>query len=104
MEQCTHSDSEPRTVPGSRPSLGARLLVATLIGGTLGLLCWLGRVYLAHGGAGDFERPIDMATDLLAGRNPYDHPYNFFNLPYPLPAAVCGLPFVWLPKEDAYRV
>jgi len=42
-----------------------------------------------------------MATDLLAGRNPYDHPYNFFNLPYPLPAAVCGLPFVWLPKEVA---
>ena len=37
---------------------------------------------------------MDMAEDLLAGRNPYHRPFDFFTVPYPLTAAIFGLPLV----------
>jgi hypothetical protein len=50
-----------------------------------------------HQGSGDLTWPILAARDLLAKRNPYAQPLQF----YPLPAALLGLPFVKLAPEIA---
>ncbi len=75
-----------------------RGLIASLIGIGSALLCWLvlKRFQL---GAADFTWAIRAAQDLLAGRDPYDYAANAYAIPYPLTAALIGLPFVCLPLE-----
>ncbi len=53
-----------------------------------------------HQGAGDFTWAIRSAQDLLARRNPYTTPSQF----YPLPAALFGLPFIAMKPETAAGV
>jgi hypothetical protein len=73
-----------------------RILIATAIGLASGFLCWLLMARLQLG-AGDFTWAIRAAQDLLARRNPYSSPLQL----YPLPAAVFGLPFMWMRPEIA---
>jgi hypothetical protein len=77
-----------------------RLRLSLEIGIVSAFLCWL-----AHrDGAGDFGWALHAARDLVAGRDPYDRPYGREAIPYPLPAAILGLPFVLLPDEVAGAV
>lgn len=73
-----------------------RLLVAAMIGVSGGMLCWFW-LRQAHIGAGDFNWSIWAAQDLLAHRNPYKRTMQL----YPLPAALFGLPFSWMPLPVA---
>jgi hypothetical protein len=73
-----------------------RILIATSIGLASGFLCWLLLTRLGLGAA-DFTWAIRAAQDLLARRNPYRSPLQL----YPLPAAIFGLPFVWMRPEIA---
>jgi hypothetical protein len=52
-------------------------------------------------GPGDFNWALDTATALLHGRDPYDFEPSSLKVPYPLPVALFGLPFVALPKPLA---
>jgi hypothetical protein len=76
-----------------------RILIATSIGVASGCFCWLLLTHLQLGAA-DFTWAIRAAQDLLAHRNPYAAPMQF----YPLPAAIFGLPFVWMRPEIAAGV
>ncbi len=73
-----------------------RIVTAVAIGCASGCFCW---VLLTHFqlGAADFTWAIHAAQDLLARRNPYSSPLQL----YPLPAALFGLPFVWMRPEIA---
>lgn len=73
-----------------------RMLVAAMIGVGSGMLCWFW-LKQAHLGAGDFNWSIWAAQDLLAHRNPYHRRMQL----YPLPAALFGLPFCWMPLATA---
>jgi hypothetical protein len=77
-------------------SVRLRILIAAIIGVASGCFCWL---LLTHFqlGAADFTWAIHAAQDLLAHRNPYTSPLQL----YPLPAALFGLPFVWMRPEVA---
>src|SRR5215472_8326183 len=78
------------------PSRRTRLLVSSVFGLLAGVFCW----YLMrhfHQGAGDFSWAIRAAQDLLEKRNPYTTPGQL----YPLPAALFGLPFLFLRPEIA---
>lgn len=77
-----------------------RLLIAATIGMVSATLCWLIMTRFQLG-AGDFTWAVRAARDLLAGHDPYDHPFNEYAIPYPLPAAFIGLPFAALPDELA---
>jgi hypothetical protein len=68
-----------------------RIIVSCAIGAASGSFCWF---LLAHfqQGAGDFNWAVLAARDLLAHKNPYREPMQL----YPLPAALFGLPFVWM--------
>ena len=74
------------------PSLRARLLVALAL--AFAVLVLQAYFPATRRPGGDFDRALDMAGDVLAGRDVYDRPYSFYSLPYPLPAALVGLPFV----------
>ena len=50
-----------------------------------------------HQDAADFRWALHLAERLLARQNPYDTPYQL----YPVPAALFGLPFVWMQPEVA---
>lgn len=65
-------------------------LAALAIGIGSGTLCW---IFLHHFGIGDadFYWTHQAARDLLAGKNPYDNRLPGL-IPYPLPAAILGLP------------
>ena len=68
-----------------------RILISGLIGIASGTFCWYLLAHL-HQRAGDFNWAIWAARDLLAHKNPYSEPMQL----YPLPAALFGLPFVWM--------
>ena len=75
-----------------------RLLIALGITVISSLLCW--RVLERFGfGGGDFGWAMRAAFDLLAGRDPYDYPFNSYAIPYPLTAAFWGLPFIGFSPE-----
>ena len=76
----------------------ARVLVAVIIGAVSATLCWafLWRFGI---GAADFGWPMRAAQDLLAGRDPYARPFNSYAIPYPLPAALVGVPFAGFRAE-----
>jgi hypothetical protein len=68
-----------------------RIVISVLIGIATGTFSWFLLAHL-HQGAGDFNWAIWAARDLLARKNPYAEPMQL----YPLPAALFGLPFVWM--------
>jgi hypothetical protein len=73
------------------PGLRQRIVISAAIGLATGGYCWFVLAHLQIG-AGDFNWAIWAAQDLLAHRNPYLRPGQL----YPLPAALFGLPFVWM--------
>jgi hypothetical protein len=76
-----------------------RIAVSTALGAASGFLCW----YLLHHfqqDSADFNWAFDAARDLLARQNPYSHT-GPGAIPYPLPAALFGLLFAWLPRSVA---
>jgi hypothetical protein len=82
------------------PRTSRRLMIATVVAVVSGWFCH-GFMTLSHSGSGDFYWPIQAANDLLHHSNPYAHPYGATRIPYPLPAALFGLPFVSLRPELA---
>ncbi len=92
-----------QTAPGNRATNDAavrfmrgRILVSLLIGAASTTFCWyLLRHFNQH--AADFQWAIRDAQHLLAGKNPYDTPFE----QYPLTAALFAIPFVGLPPELA---
>lgn len=52
-------------------------------------------------GAGDFGVALETAGALIAGRDPYDFEPNAAHVPYPLPVALFGLPFLSLTPSAA---
>ena len=73
-----------------------RLLVSAAVGIATGTFCWFLMKRLNQGAA-DFSWAIRQASDLLAGRNPYQREMQL----YPLPAALFGLPFTKVPAAVA---
>lgn len=74
-----------------------RVLIVVVIGLFAGLLCFVVRgVPRLVPGPGDFNWALDTARDLLAGRDPYDFKADALHVPYPLPVAMFGLPWLWL--------
>ena len=76
------------------------LLWAALVALASLALCLYARRVL-YPGPGDFLWALRGARDLLAGRNPYVYPFSPDAIPYPLPAALIGLPFARLPDDWA---
>jgi hypothetical protein len=75
-----------------------RFAVSAAIGISSGVLCWAIMRNLGLG-ACDFNYALREARELLAGRDPYT---IFHGAPsYPLPAAIFGLPFLWVKPETA---
>ncbi len=73
-----------------------RIQISGGIGLASGIFCW----YLLkhfHLGAGDFGWAILAARDVLAHKDPYQRTLQL----YPLPAALFGLPFIYLKGEIA---
>ena len=97
----TSLTSKLPAIPAVRASpLVVRILLAATIGLLSGVLCYYARVHI-YPGPGDFLWPLRSARDLLAGRDPYAYPVHAFHVPYPLPAAFVGLPFVRLSDQIA---
>lgn len=79
-----------------------RVLLAIMIGSAAAVLCYRFRTLpMYFPGPGDFNWALDTATALLQGRDPYDFEPSSLKVPYPLPVALFGLPFVTLPKPLA---
>lgn len=76
--------------------MGQRIAICVLIGVASGALCWCA-LHNGHQGAADFQWPMRLAHNMLAGNAPYDTPLQR----YPGVAAVFALPFLWLPPEAA---
>jgi hypothetical protein len=76
-----------------RPEYG-RIGLTILVGLCAAGLCYAVRRVLL--GAGDFSWALYTARDLLQQRDPYAFAPSNLNIPYPLPAAVFGAPFVFL--------
>ena len=73
-----------------------RLAVSFLVGcAAFWFVTVLGPRFMAPGGDFVFWA-VRAARDLLAGRDPYAYPFHAGAIPYPLPAAFVGLPFVKL--------
>lgn len=81
---------------GQESAMRTRVAVSVAIGLASAAFCWLLLAHF-HQGAADFTWAIRAARSMLAGRNPYDTPYQ----QYPLTAAFFALPFVWLRPELA---
>jgi hypothetical protein len=73
-----------------------RIIISAAIGVASAVYCWFLLAHLRLG-AGDFNWAIWAAQDLLAHRNPYQRPMQL----YPIPSALFGLPFAWMPPEVA---
>jgi hypothetical protein len=79
----------------------AAVIVGTLVGG----LCFV--ILQAHNRAdprvraGDFQRSLRDARDLLAGRDPYGYEPNAYAIPYPLPAGLVAMPLARMPDVAA---
>jgi len=76
--------------------VGKRIIVAAAVGLASGTFCWFLMKHF-HQDAADFRWAVHLAQQLLAGKNPYDTPWE----QYPLTAALFALPFVRLQPETA---
>ena len=75
-----------------------RIFIALLMGLFITTICykyqntpWYLSLFPQPGG--DFFWAMRSARDLMAGRDPYAYAYNISAIPYPLTAALIGLPF-----------
>jgi len=73
-----------------------RALIALSVSVISAVLSWFAQVQLTRAG-GDLLWAITAGSDLLAGRDPYGHPIGPHWSPYPLPAALVGIPFSLFP-------
>jgi hypothetical protein len=73
-----------------------RIAISMLIGLVAGSFCFF-LVHTLHTGSGDFGWAIHLVQQLMAGKPPYDTPFE----QYPLTAGLFALPFVRLPPELA---
>src|SRR6185437_4167875 len=80
-------------------SMWRRVAVSLAIGISSGTLCWALMRNLSLG-AGDFTPALREAHQMLAGGNPFIFAARHYPA-YPLPAAILGLPFLWLKTEIA---
>jgi len=103
--------SEPVHVLGGfwkdekRTQCALHLLCAIAIGIAAALLCYRARTLPVYGpGPGDFDWALDTATALMRGKDPYAFEPSSLKVPYPLPVALFGVPFVTLPKTLAAAI
>jgi hypothetical protein len=86
----------------AKAPMGTAMTGAAIIGLLVGGLCFV--TLRAHNSvqpevkAGDFERALRDARDLLAHRDPYSYPPGPYAIPYPLPAALLAMPLARLPS------
>jgi hypothetical protein len=81
------------------------LLCAITIGIAAALLCYRARTLpMYYPGPGDFNWALDTATALMQGKDPYAFEPSSLKVPYPLPVALFGAPFVALPKPLAAAI
>ncbi|GAB4441124.1 MAG: hypothetical protein OHK0015_38050 [Chloroflexi bacterium OHK40] len=73
-----------------------RSFFALAIGMVAGIVCWWARVTVGAGSPGDFVQVLYPAQALLRGSDPLAIFYEGY-VPYPLTAALLGLPFAGLP-------
>lgn len=79
-----------------------RALLAVIIGSVAAVLCHRARTLpMYYPGPGDFNWALETVTALLEGRDPYDFEPSSLKVPYPLPVALFGLPFITLPEPLA---
>jgi hypothetical protein len=103
--------SEPVHVLGGfwkdekRTQCALHLLCAITIGIAAALLCYRARTLpMYYPGPGDFNWALDTATALMQGKDPYAFEPSSLKVPYPLPVALFGAPFVALPKPLAAAI
>ena len=78
--------------------------MSTLFVGLLaGLICLAFRLTVSPG-AGDFHSALDIARSLLSRQDPYGFAPTALTVPYPLPAALFGLPLLAMPPAVAAAV
>jgi hypothetical protein len=81
------------------------LLCAITIGIAAALLCYRARTLpMYYPGPGDFNWALDTATALMQGKDPYAFEPSSLKVPYPLPVALFGAPFIALPKPLAAAI
>jgi hypothetical protein len=100
----TPGKSSAKSKTSARTALRA-WIAAGIVGALVGGLCFV--ILRAHNSvnasvtAGDFQRSLHDARDLIAGRDPYARPPGPYAIPYPLPAALVAMPFAWMPDAMA---
>jgi hypothetical protein len=83
-------------------------VAAAILGALVGGLCFV--ILSAHHSvapevtAGDFQRSLRDARDLLAGRDPYRYQPGPYAIPYPLPSALVAMAVAWMPDVFAGSV
>ena len=73
-------------------SLRTRIVISALIGIVAGWFSMLGQLYLSKVPGGDFLWAMQAGRELLNGIDPYGRVPDPL-IPYPLPAALVGVPF-----------
>jgi len=76
------------------------LIVALGIGALAACSCLVFRQRVFPG-PGDFNWALNTAQALISGQDPYNFVPSALHVPYPLPVALFGLPFLPLPKPLA---
>jgi len=88
-----------------RTQCALHLLYAIMIGVAAMLLCYRARTLpMYYPGPGDFNWALDTATALMQGKDPYAFEPSSLKVPYPLPVALFGAPFIALPKPLAAAI
>ena len=77
-----------------------RLLIASIIAEIAGILCYVLNPWITDQ-AIDFMWSIQAANNLLSNTDPYHRLAHEHFIPYPLIAAIIGLPIAWLPPRLA---
>jgi hypothetical protein len=77
-----------------------RIIVSLVIGITATILC----LYVINPTRSDFVWAPKVARDILSGRDPYAFEVTARNVPYPLPVALFGFPFLWTSDNVACAV
>jgi hypothetical protein len=78
----------------------AHIIIAIIIGMVAMGICYWARQRVFPG-PGDFNWALETAKALVAGRDPYDFEPSALKVPYPLPVALFGAPFITLPPSFA---
>lgn len=79
-----------------------RVACGVILATVISTLAWKGLTVTHSGqGAGDFIWSLQEARAILHGQNPYAGRYGIEAVPYPLTAALVGIPFCGFPPETA---